>query len=145
MAPSAITTTYDENYNSKYYSDTLNLVTHNHGGKTKKIETLPSKHAVIDVLRKRISQIDVDSCQPGEEDAFYVADLGEVYRQHLRWKLNLGRVKPFYGKFLFRCSGKFLADESQRSSAILMTKSSVCLPNLAPALIALPRLKSSEF
>jgi ornithine decarboxylase len=26
-----------------------------------------------------------------------VADLGEVYRQHLRWKLNLPRVKPFYG------------------------------------------------
>jgi hypothetical protein len=27
-----------------------------------------------------------------------VADLGEVYRQHLRWKRNLPRVKPFYGK-----------------------------------------------
>jgi ornithine decarboxylase len=34
----------------------------------------------------------------GEEDAFFVADLGEVYRQHLRWKKNLGRVKPHYGK-----------------------------------------------
>jgi hypothetical protein len=27
-----------------------------------------------------------------------VADLGEVYRQHLRWKRNLPRIKPFYGK-----------------------------------------------
>jgi ornithine decarboxylase len=27
-----------------------------------------------------------------------VADLGDVYRQHLRWKLNLPRVKPFYGE-----------------------------------------------
>jgi ornithine decarboxylase len=29
-----------------------------------------------------------------------VADLGEVYRQHLRWKLNLPRVRPFYGESL---------------------------------------------
>ena len=34
------------------------------------------------------------------EDAFYVADMGEVYRQHLRWKMNLARVKPFYGMLL---------------------------------------------
>jgi hypothetical protein len=27
-----------------------------------------------------------------------VADMGEIYRQHLRWKMNLGRVKPFYGR-----------------------------------------------
>ena len=37
-----------------------------------------------------------------DEDAFFVADLGEVYRQHLRWKRNLPRVKPFYGEILIR-------------------------------------------
>jgi ornithine decarboxylase len=29
-------------------------------------------------------------------DSFYIADLGEVYRQLLRWKKNLPRVEPFY-------------------------------------------------
>ena len=98
MAPSAITTTYEDTYGSKYCLDTLNLVAHNHDGNSKKIEGVPSKEAVMDVLKKQIAKIDVDSCQPGGEDAFFVADLGEVYRQHLRWKMNLARVKPFYGK-----------------------------------------------
>ena len=34
---------------------------------------------------------------PDAEKAFFVADLGEVYRQHLRWKLSLPEVQPFYG------------------------------------------------
>lgn len=42
--------------------------------------------------------IDHENCEPGDEDTFFVADLGEVYRQHMRWKLNLPRVRPFYGK-----------------------------------------------
>ena len=35
----------------------------------------------------------------GESDveySFFIADLGEVYRQFLRWKRNLPRVEPFY-------------------------------------------------
>jgi len=100
MAPSAITTTYEETYESKRYSNTLKLITNNNGGKYTPILGLTSKEAVLDVLKEQIAKINVDSCQPGEEDAFYVADLGEVYRQHLRWKINLSRVKPFYGKVL---------------------------------------------
>ncbi|KAF3386218.1 hypothetical protein F1880_000863 [Penicillium rolfsii] len=57
---------------------------------------LTAKHLVLDVLKKRAAEVDTDRCEPGEEDAFYVADMGEVYRQHMRWKMNLGRVKPFY-------------------------------------------------
>jgi ornithine decarboxylase len=53
---------------------------------------------LAETLKKRIESIDHETCEPGEEDAFFVADVGEVYRQHLRWKLNLKRVKPFYGK-----------------------------------------------
>ncbi|KAJ1994652.1 Ornithine decarboxylase [Dimargaris cristalligena] len=30
------------------------------------------------------------------EDAFFVADLGEVYRQYLQWRQLLPRVEPFY-------------------------------------------------
>ncbi|KZF24754.1 ornithine decarboxylase [Xylona heveae TC161] len=54
------------------------------------------KQLIGEALRHRVESIDHDDCEPGEEDAFFVADLGEVYRQHLRWKLNLKRVKPFY-------------------------------------------------
>jgi ornithine decarboxylase len=100
MAPSAITTTYEETFDLKRYSDTLNLIANDDGTKYNKIQGIPSKEAVLDVLKQHIAKIDVDSCQPGEEDAFYVADLGEVYRQHLRWKTRVPRVKPFYGRLL---------------------------------------------
>lgn len=57
---------------------------------------LTAKDLVLGVLKKRAAEVDVDQCGAGEEDAFYVADMGEIYRQHLRWKMQLGRVKPFY-------------------------------------------------
>jgi ornithine decarboxylase len=49
-----------------------------------------------EALHQRVEAVDHEMCDPGDEDTFYVADLGEVYRQHLRWKKNLPRVKPFY-------------------------------------------------
>lgn len=64
---------------------------------------LAAKDLVMNVLKKRAAEVDIDHCDPGDEDAFYVADMGEIYRQHLRWKLNLGRVKPFYGRFQCLC------------------------------------------
>ncbi|KAK3403212.1 ornithine decarboxylase [Sordaria brevicollis] len=57
---------------------------------------LVAKQMIGDALRQRVESIDYEFCEPGDEDTFFVADLGEVYRQHLRWKLNLPRVKPFY-------------------------------------------------
>lgn len=60
-----------------------------------------SEGLVKKALTDRIKEIDIDSCEAGEEDAFFVADMGEVYRQHLRWKLNLKRVKPHYGEHDF--------------------------------------------
>ena len=56
-----------------------------------------SARLIGETLKNRIDSIDQDICEPGEEDAFFVADMGDVYRQHLRWKMNLKRVKPFYG------------------------------------------------
>ncbi len=56
------------------------------------------KQLIGDALRRRVENIDHEFCEPGDEDTFFVADLGEVYRQHLRWKLNLPRVTPFYGE-----------------------------------------------
>lgn len=61
-----------------------------------------AKQLIGEALRERVENINHELCEPGEEDTFFVADLGEVYRQHLRWKLNLPRVKPFYGK-TFTC------------------------------------------
>ncbi|GAO16972.1 uncharacterized protein UV8b_06678 [Ustilaginoidea virens] len=55
-----------------------------------------AKKLVGDALHQRVESVDHELCEPGDEDTFYVADLGEVYRQHLRWKKNLPRVKPFY-------------------------------------------------
>lgn len=68
----------------------------NYGGENVLQSQLTAKNLVLEILKKRVSEIDVDGCRPGEEDAFYVGDMGEIYRQHLRWKMNLGRVKPFY-------------------------------------------------
>ncbi|EZF30521.1 Ornithine decarboxylase [Trichophyton interdigitale] len=55
-----------------------------------------SRQLVFEILKQKAAAVDVKTCYPGEEDPFYVADLGEVYRQHIRWKTNLPRVKPFY-------------------------------------------------
>jgi ornithine decarboxylase len=61
-----------------------------------------AKQLIGDALRERVESIDTEFCEPGAEDTFFVADLGEVYRQHLRWKRNLPRVKPFYGESSFK-------------------------------------------
>lgn len=52
---------------------------------------------VMDTMNSYISSIDTDTCKAGKDDSFFVADLGVVYRQHLRWKANLKRVTPHYG------------------------------------------------
>lgn len=101
MAPSAlvppeefVTKQYHENHNK--HESSLNH--HHHGVHELNEAKLAAKDLVFEILKKRVQNIDVDGCHAGEEDAFYVADMGEIYRQHLRWKMNLGRVKPFYGR-----------------------------------------------
>ncbi|CEJ89725.1 Putative Ornithine decarboxylase [[Torrubiella] hemipterigena] len=54
------------------------------------------KHLIGQALHQRVEAVDHELCEPGDEDTFFVADLGEVYRQHLRWKKNLPRIRPFY-------------------------------------------------
>lgn len=39
--------------------------------------------------------------EPDAEKAFFVADLGQVYRQHQRWVACLPEIQPFYGTLLF--------------------------------------------
>ena len=97
MAPSA-TTTYTEDYESIAFKESYE----NHLSASTVVENGDrgseiSKSLIRQTLRDRIEHIDTDACEAGEEDAFFVADLGEVYRQHLRWKMNLKRIKPHYG------------------------------------------------
>lgn len=105
MAPSATTTTLEE------YDDCLPLKTNlstypsistiDHGDAL--VNDRPqhdgqsiAKQMIGRALQNRVQSIDDDTCEAGEEDAFFVADMGDVYRQHLRWKKNLTRVKPHY-------------------------------------------------
>ena len=90
MAPSATTIHEYESGYLNHKSATVNYSCHN--GKE------AQKNLVKAALKQRVNEIDTDTCEPGEEDAFFVADVGEVYRQHLRWKMNLKRVKPHYGE-----------------------------------------------
>lgn len=88
---------------SKCQTDNLNIIKNgslNHNDYLHDLANgkLLAKHMIGDALRQRVESIDYEYCEPGDEDTFFVADLGEVYRQHLRWKLNLPRVKPFYGE-----------------------------------------------
>ena len=90
MAPSATTTT------NRYASidvneQSLRISRDNSNDKER------AKSMIKGVLTERVESIDTDICGAGDEDAFFVADMGEVYRQHLRWKKNLKRVKPHYG------------------------------------------------
>ena len=101
MAPSAILTQHQESINF----DKVNYIDNHHGDHESDATGLASKSLVHKVMKEQIAQIDVDTCEPGEEDAFYVADMGEIYRQHLRWKMNLARVKPFYGMSILQSSG----------------------------------------
>ena len=49
-------------------------------------------------LKEHIKSSDTDP-EEDEERSFFIADMGEVHRQFLRWQRNLERVKPFYGMF----------------------------------------------
>ena len=91
MAPSATATTIAFEPTSLYRESLAVNNSINNGA-------VLAKELVHSTLKERAEQVNTDLCEPGQEDAFFVADMGEVYRQHLRWKMNLRRVKPHYGK-----------------------------------------------
>ncbi|KAI9890037.1 MAG: Ornithine decarboxylase [Vezdaea aestivalis] len=56
-----------------------------------------AEYLITCAFKKRLDELASYPTGEGEdEDAFFVADLGEVYRQHLRWKMQLPRITPFY-------------------------------------------------
>ncbi|KAF9088608.1 hypothetical protein BGX27_002661 [Mortierella sp. AM989] len=54
-----------------------------------KVHGLP----VLDVFKNHLNSAEFGK---GDGNAFFVADLGEIYRQHVRWMTNLPRIEPFY-------------------------------------------------
>lgn len=64
-------------------------------------DELPMIHTekVDDLMRSYIISAAAASAahEPKAEAPFFIADLGRVYRQHLRWQTCLPRVTPFYG------------------------------------------------
>ena len=101
------------------------------------------KHIIGAALKDKVENIDHDACEPGDEDTFFVADLGEVYRQHMRWKLNLPRVKPFYGEFFFHREVNETND-SQLSNVTLIHKSSASCQSLELVSTVPPRRKLNK-
>ncbi|KAI9040389.1 type III PLP-dependent enzyme [Aspergillus affinis] len=53
-------------------------------------------HLVDLAIRKRISALGRPGRSIADEEPFFVADLGQVARQHRRWKSALPNVQPFY-------------------------------------------------
>lgn len=47
-------------------------------------------------LKAVLSSVDVDACEANGENAFFIADLAQVYRQYVRWRRELPQVIPFY-------------------------------------------------
>lgn len=106
MAPSVITYNQDysddENYLVEKYNPPEKCLNTTEAEATASFglvhESSVAKKLIGQALRERVENVNSDNCEAGEEDAFFVADLGEVYRQHMRWKKNLARVTPHYGK-----------------------------------------------
>lgn len=63
---------------------------------SKVIDQKLSQKLVGEALRSHIESIDLDTCHAGGEDSFFVADIGQVYRQYVRWMTKLPRIEPFY-------------------------------------------------
>jgi ornithine decarboxylase len=40
----------------------------------------------------------------GGDESFFVADIGQVIRQHRRWTQNLPGIRPYYGMKFYRLS-----------------------------------------
>ncbi|KAL9123970.1 MAG: hypothetical protein Q9217_006656 [Psora testacea] len=49
-----------------------------------------------EVMLARVDTLASATCSSIDTAPFMVADMGEVYRQYQRWKVNLPRVKPYY-------------------------------------------------
>ncbi|KAG2204227.1 hypothetical protein INT46_008842 [Mucor plumbeus] len=73
---------------------------YNVGALFKAVPTSPDvnvyNRSISEVFQQRLESITNQKWESDQENAFFVADLGEVVRQHIRWKALLPRIQPFY-------------------------------------------------
>ncbi|EDO18701.1 hypothetical protein Kpol_1055p58 [Vanderwaltozyma polyspora DSM 70294] len=71
-------------------------IVNNSNTKSYKLPYEPAHEFIFNSLKKRIESINEDTCAPGEENSFFVCDLGELEKLYKNWKLELPNVQPFY-------------------------------------------------
>lgn len=60
------------------------------------LETPRSEALISQALEQQVLNVDHETCEAGEENSFFVCDLGKVERLLQIWRQNLPRVHPFY-------------------------------------------------
>ncbi|KAK5998529.1 Ornithine decarboxylase [Cladobotryum mycophilum] len=55
-----------------------------------------AEQLVDDTIKEQIAHIERQPCTVGFDDSFFVADVGEICRQHDRWVSHLPDIMPFY-------------------------------------------------
>ncbi|XP_059204910.1 ornithine decarboxylase-like [Centropristis striata] len=80
MAAAAAAATTNESVMNVWYLENCN------------IDILDSGKTVKDFIDSKTKKLD----SVGDEGPFYVANLDNIFKRHLRWLTNLPRVKPFY-------------------------------------------------
>lgn len=53
------------------------------------------------LIQTRLSNLGQNGVSIEDDEPFFVADFGQVIRQHRRWKRNMPDIHPFYGTFSF--------------------------------------------
>ena len=89
-------TTLDEIKNSpKIYDELTTLPDLPKRRKIKEIVTI--NKSVNELIKGKLKETE----DLGGDDAFYIADMGELVRQLNNWKTLLPRIEPFFGIFFF--------------------------------------------
>ena len=78
MTPTAIETT--TTYKNDDLTKVKSVITTQRVDNIIKHGSISSDHFVDKALKERIDSVDANICAPGEEDPFYVADIGRIYR-----------------------------------------------------------------
>lgn len=61
------------------------------------------------VIQARVAMLNHDAGRVEDDEPFFVADLGQVHRQHQRWTQHLPAVQPFYGLHAMQTLSLFFA------------------------------------
>jgi len=63
-------------------------------GKNMKVQLHPSNKPYMELVQEKVAQLELQYTD--QEDAFFIADLGDVARKYDKWRELLPRVEPFY-------------------------------------------------